>query len=214
MVRGRRAAARRSIVLNDHRAQPAWAGRVHGEEGYLLGLLVGDGTLKNDKAVLSVWRPAAAVNGTEHAGVDGVMAEALRAAQDAAASGGFRGLAGDRRTERVSSVASALKALAARVGMSPAARSITPAMERGSSEFYRGFLRGFFDADGSVQGNQQKGVSVRLAQSDLPRLQAVQRMLLRLGIVSSLYRRAPDRRAPQPAGRQRRSGGLRDQAPS
>ena len=30
-----------------------------------------------------------------------------------------------------------------------------------------------FDADGSVQGSQTKGVSVRLAQSDLPRLEAV-----------------------------------------
>ena len=30
-------------------------------------------------------------------------------------------------------------------------------------------------------------MSVRLAQSDLPRLQAVQRMLLRLGIASSIY---------------------------
>jgi ribonucleoside-diphosphate reductase alpha chain len=32
-----------------------------------------------------------------------------------------------------------------------------------------------------------KGVSVRLAQSDLARLEAVQRMLLRLGIVSTIY---------------------------
>ena len=52
------------VVLNDHRSQPAWDGRFSAEQGYLLGLLVGDGTLKSDKAVLSVWRPAAAVNGT------------------------------------------------------------------------------------------------------------------------------------------------------
>src|SRR5262249_10863444 len=62
------------------------------------------------------------------------------------------------------------------------------ALEQASSEAYRGFLRGFFDADGSVQGTQAKGVSVRLAQSDTDRLDAVQRMLLRLGIVSTLYR--------------------------
>ena len=46
----------------------------------------------------------------------------------------------------------------------------------------------------SVQGTQAKGVSIRLSQSDLVVLEAVQRMLLRLGIVSTLYR---DRR---PAG--------------
>ena len=158
------------------------------EEGYLLGLLVGDGTLKSDKAVLSVWRPAAVVNGTESAGVDGVMDEAVRAARTLSHRADFAGwqaVAG--RNEYRLSLA-ALKALAHKVGMRPGEKAITPALERASSEFYRGFLRGFFDADGSVQGTQEKGVSVRLAQSDLPRLLAVQKMLLRLGIVSVVYR--------------------------
>ena len=175
------------VLLNDHRANPSWDGDLTREEGYLLGLLVGDGTLKTDAAVLSVWRPAAVVNGTAGAGVDGVMAEALHAAKTLphrADFTGWREIAG-RNEHRL--VVGALKALASRLGMQRGNKSITPAMERGSSEFHRGFLRGFFDADGSVQGNQRKGVSVRLSQSDLPRLQAVQRMLLRLGIVSVLY---------------------------
>ena len=175
------------VVLNDHRGQPAWDGKFSAEQGYLLGLLVGDGTLKSDKAVLSVWRPAAAVNGTATAGVDGVMAEALRAARTLPHRADFAGwqeISG--RNEYRLSLA-ALRTLAAAVGMSPGQKAITPALEQGSSEFYKGFLRGFFDADGSVQGSQQKGVSVRLAQSDLPRLQAVQRMLLRLGIASTIY---------------------------
>ena len=176
------------IVLNDHRPQPQWDGEFTVEEGYLLGLLVGDGTLKADKAVLSVWRPAAAVNGTETAGVDGVMVDALRAARTLPHRADFAGwqAIGGRNEYRLS--LAALKALAVRVGMSSGQKVLTPAIERGSSAFYRGFLRGFFDADGSVQGSQQKGVSVRLAQSDLPRLLAVQRMLLRLGVVSALYR--------------------------
>jgi ribonucleoside-diphosphate reductase alpha chain len=48
-------------------------------------------------------------------------------------------------------------------------------------------LRGLFDADGSVQGSQSKGVSVRLSQSDPVLLQRAQRMLLRMGIASSIY---------------------------
>ena len=190
------------VVLGDHRANPAWPGDLTREEGYLLGLLVGDGTLKADAAVLSVWRPAAAVNATVGAGVDGVMTEALHAAKTLphrADFTGWREIAG-RNEYRL--IVGALKGLANRLGMEPGSKSITPAMERGSSEFYRGFLRGFFDADGSVQGDQRKGVSVRLSQSDLPRLQAVQRMLLRLGIASVLYnerrpagvRRLPDGR--------------------
>lgn len=45
------------IVLHDHRALGGWDGAGTEAEGYLLGLLVGDGTLKADKAVISVWAP-------------------------------------------------------------------------------------------------------------------------------------------------------------
>jgi ribonucleoside-diphosphate reductase alpha chain len=175
------------LLLNDHRANPSWQGDLTLEEGYLLGMLVGDGTLKTDAAVLSVWRPAAAVNGTERFGVDGVMGEALRAAATLPHRADFAGWSPIAGRNEFRLTLAALKRLADRVGMMPRSKSITPAMERASSEFYRGFLRGLFDTDGSVQGDQRKGVSVRLAQSDLPRLQAVQRMLLRLGIASTLY---------------------------
>ena len=193
------------VVLNDHRAAPHWPGPYTWEEGYLLGLLVGDGTLKADKAVLSVWQPAAAANGPEGLpcpGVSAVMAEALRAARSMPHRADFTGwhqVAG--RAEHRMSLA-ALKRLAADVGMRPGRKTVTPAMERGSSDFCRGFLRGLFDADGSVQGSQAKGVSVRLAQSDLALLEAVQRMLLRLGINSRIYReRRPAGRARLPDGK-------------
>src|SRR5207245_6730550 len=82
----------------------------------------------------------------------------------------------------------ALKTLALALGMRPGHKAITPEIERCSSNFYRGFLRGLFDADGCVLGTQAKGISVRLAQASEPTLQAVQRMLARLGIASRIYR--------------------------
>src|SRR5579883_1503033 len=42
------------VLLNDHRANAEWGGALSAEQGYLLGLLVGDGTLKHDAAVLSM----------------------------------------------------------------------------------------------------------------------------------------------------------------
>ncbi len=183
------------VLLNDHRANAQWQGNYNREQGYLLGMLVGDGTLKQDKAVLSVWKPAAVANGADAVlpqGAEAVMAKVLKAARSLSHRSDFAGwseVAG-RNEYRLS--LSALKQLAEEVGMAPGNKAITPAMEQASSDFYRGFLRGLFDADGSVQGSQQKGVSVRLAQSDLPRLEAAQRMLLRLGIASSIYK---DRRA-------------------
>ena len=180
------------VLLNRHLGQQ-WAGPLGDAEGYLLGLLVGDGTLKADKAVLSVWPARQAVNGADApAGGWSVMraAEAAaRALPHRADFGGFHEVPG--RGEWRLSLA-ALRDLAFELGMRPGDKAITPAMERGSSAFHEGFLRGLFDADGSVQCTQAKGVSVRLAQSDLARLEAVQRMLLRLGIPSTIYR---DRRA-------------------
>ncbi|MCK4706847.1 MAG: ribonucleoside-diphosphate reductase, partial [Gammaproteobacteria bacterium] len=154
-------------------------------------LLVGDGTLKTDKAVLSVWQPAAVANGAAallSTGVQAVMAEALRAAESLPHRSDFSGwseVAG-RNEHRLSTAA--IKQLAEELGMQVGDKRITSVMEQASSNYYRGFLRGMFDADGSVQGSQAKGVSVRLAQSDLPRLEAIQRMLLRLGVASQLYK--------------------------
>ena len=74
---------------------------------------------------------------------------------------------------------------------------------RRSSAFHAAFLRGLFDADGSAQGGQQKGVSVRLAQSSIETLRAAQRMLLRLGIASTIYEeRRPQGLRPLPDGRE------------
>ncbi len=179
------------VVLHDHRENTEWAGDYTREQGFLLGLLVGDGTLKADKAILSVWKAAAVVNGavsTLSQGIQALMSEALEAARTLPYRSDFTGWmeVAERNEYRLSTAA--LKKLAEEVGMAPGEKGITPAMERASSAFYGGFLRGLFDADGSVQGTQEKGVSIRLAQSDSSLLQAAQRMLLRLGIASSLDR--------------------------
>jgi ribonucleoside-diphosphate reductase alpha chain len=200
------------VLLNDHRACAQWEGDYTREQGYLLGLLVGDGTLKQDKAVLSVWKPAAVANGVDASlsdGVSAVMAEALNAAMSLPHRADFSGWSevSERNEYRMS--LAALKQLAEEMGMEVGDKAITAVMEQASSRFYRGFLKGFFDADGSVQGTQRKGVSVRLAQSDLPRLEAVQRMLLRLGVVSQIYK---DRRAQTTASLPDGKGGVAEYA--
>jgi ribonucleoside-diphosphate reductase alpha chain len=202
------------LVLSDHRENASWGGECSREEGYLIGLLMGDGVLQSEVAVLSVWNPAAEANGSEGGiaqGVRTLMAEADAAARSLSYKyrsdfKGWNAVAG-RNEYRMN--LRPLTALAESLGMKPAQKAITPAMERASSDFYRGFLRGFFDTDGSVQGHQSKGVSVRLAQSDIERLQAVQRMLLRIGVTSRIYRnRRPAGSSILPDGR----GGARSYA--
>lgn len=182
------------VLLNDHRTNAHWDGKYGKHEGYLMGLLLGDGTLKQDEAVLSVWNPPVVVNGEtagNTAGTETVMQAALEAAKRLPHRADFKGwyeVAG-RNEYRLSTAA--IRDLASDLGMSAGNKKMTSFVEQTSSEFYKGFLRGLFDADGSVQGSQAKGVSIRLAQSDAGALQATQRMLLRLGIASVIY---PDRR--------------------
>ena len=166
------------VAVHDHRGTDGWGGQYGEAEGYLLGLLVGDGTLTSEKAVISVWPSP---------GADGIMEAASVAASSLPARADFKGWQQSATRPARHLVLGAVRQLAMTLGPAPGRKTITPDVERQSSAFYCGFIRGLFDCDGSVQGSQLKGVSVRLAQSDLPMLQAVQRMLLRLGIASRVY---------------------------
>lgn len=167
------------LVLHDHRQLISWDGLYGENEGYLIGLLIGDGTLKTDKVLLSAWPD-------QHSA--GMMEAAFEAAKTLPHRADFKGWwkVSERNEYRMS--LAALRKLAVNLGMRPGDKLITPYLETGtSSDFAKGFLRGFFDADGSVQGSQEKGFSVRLAQSNSERLEAVQRILARFGIISNLY---------------------------
>ncbi len=185
------------IVLNDHGDGAGWPGPHSEAEGYLLGLLVGNGTFAGSRAVLSAWPGRITACGTlERPGVLAVMAAAADAAARLPHRADFEGwteIAG--RGERRLRLA-ALARLAGSLGLGARSKTVTPAVEQTSSAFYRGFLRGLFDSEGNLQGSQAKACSVRLAQSDLGLLQGVQRMLLRLGISSRIYanRRSAGRR--------------------
>lgn len=196
------------ILLHNHRALVGWPGELSEGEGYLLGLLVGDGVLKKETAVLSVWAKEQVVHGfPQKSGAFSVMDLALSYALELPHRSDFLGWSPIEARGEYRLKSAGLKALAERMGLHPGRKTVTPEIERASSDGYRGFLRGLFDCDGSVQGNQGKGVSIRLAQSDFEFLQVVQRMLLRLGIVSTIYKdRRPAGKRSMPDGK----GGKRE----
>ncbi len=164
------------IKLHNHR-EFAWEGEGTFDEGWLLGSLVGDGTFDHKTAKLVYW-------GEQR----GIMAEQARRSIHGSLKA-RADLQGYDQVEhdRVIVQSAGLRDLAADYGIYRGHKTITPFVEQGSSAFYGGFLQGLFDADGTVIGTQIKGVSVRLAQSDLGLLHAAQRMLLRLGVASTIY---------------------------
>ena len=187
------------ILLNNHREADFWNGKFTFEEGYLIGLLLGDGTLKKDKAILSSWG--------EDKGSKAVRKLAFEYAENMPHRSDFSGwIPVKGRSEYRMSLAY-LKELTGKLGLESNEKRITDLMEKASSDFCKGLIRGLFDSDGSVQGNQQKGVSVRLAQSNLEILKAVQRILLRFGIYSKIYaNRRPHGFSRMPNGK----GGLKE----
>ena len=177
------------VVLQNHISNSAWKGNYSYKEGYLMGVLIGDGTLKQDKAVLSAWLPRRTTAvGLTVSGQQAVMDNVSYIAMSLPHRADFNGWSEVKNRGEYRLSLASIKQLAQELGMRPGYKTITKLMEESSSEFYKGLLKGLFDTDGSVQGNQNKGVSVRLSQSDLFLLEAAQRMLLRLGIASKIYK--------------------------
>ena len=161
------------IVMHDH-AQVQWAGFGGQDEGWLVGSLLGDGNLGPRSANLDYW-------GENRAEMASVAVEAMARCFPSSTARASTQKAYTRVTSRP------MMNLAGRFGLTHTSKDLNEATESASSEFYAGFLRGWFDADGSVQGDRVKGVSIRLSSVKHHNLRVAQRMLLRLGIYSVIY---------------------------
>ena len=172
------------IVIHNHENNK-WEGNGILEEGWLLGNLLGDGNIeKNTNTVnLEYWG-----ENCEY------MIEQAKLFIDKSnikhrsdMLGGYQtpSLINNIKKMRIGSVG--LFSLVEKYNMH-IKKEITDEIEKGSHNFYKGFLQGWFDADGSIQGNFEKGLSIRLWSVDYNSLIKAQRMLLRMGILSKVYK--------------------------
>jgi ribonucleoside-diphosphate reductase alpha chain len=161
------------VMLHDHRGLQPWDGAGNSEEGWLLGMLVGDGSLVEvqgkSKAVLRFWEETR----------EGMAAHAVTLLREASGTK-------QERLQHQVVTSTNLARLAESFAITSSNKYNLSGVERGSFDFYRGFLRGFFDAEAFVLGDQSNGIQIRLPQSNRAVLEAVQRMLLRMGIASTL----------------------------
>lgn len=175
-----------------------WAGGegTH-DEGYFLGQVIGDGYVDGEVPVACLWVPPDQdINAYKPAITMKRYAMSLRHRSD------FKGFHVDKRTDvyvKYSMKLVETTDLAKKWGVERIEKKVP---ENGSYDFTVGLLRGFFDADGTVLNGRDKGVSVRLAQVNLSRLEAVQRLLNAMGIMSRIYKnRRPAENRLLPDGR-------------
>ncbi|WIV67905.1 LAGLIDADG family homing endonuclease [Natrialbaceae archaeon AArc-T1-2] len=162
------------------------------EEGRTLGWLVGDGHLKHgeERAVLNFYDEDADISETLVEDVNDVVREPLGNADyeigvnEISRDDGYRGAQAIEQRIR----STRLYEYAEEVGLTEDKLQVPDTVMRGSEEMARGFLQSLFTADGCVQGNVEKGVSVRLWSSDGDLLGDVQQLLLNFGIASKIYK--------------------------
>lgn len=178
-----------------------WDGKGNNEIGWLLGSLLGDGTITEDRAYLCYWgdskmdmkKTAISYVKNNLSYREGFLGEGAEVSYDIDVH------------DRTRFGSAELKKLAEEYGYVKD-KKLKKEIEKTSSHFYRGFLSGWFDADGTVQVDMEKGVSVRLSSSILENLKIAQRMLARLGIISKVYEnRKPEGWYDMPDGK----GGLK-----
>ncbi|MEF8786603.1 MAG: LAGLIDADG family homing endonuclease, partial [Haloarculaceae archaeon] len=161
------------------------------EEGRVLGWLVGDGHLKDgeERAVLNFYDEDAEVSEQFASDVNDIVREPSGNADyevgvnEVSRGDDYRGMQAIEQRIR----STRLYEIAEEVGLTEEKLQVPDVVMRGSEEMARGYLRALFTADGSVQGNVEKGVSVRLASVDSDFLTEVQQLLLNFGIASKLY---------------------------
>lgn len=170
------------IKINNHRENIKWEGNGTLEEGYLIGHIIGDGHISKKTACCHIWVKDKGSNGIKN-----FISEIFKNVKDV--KKGFRGwnYNFDKTSEILQCVY--LKKICDKYNiLSGENKKITNEIEKTSSDFHIGFIKGLFDSDGSIQGTQLKGVSNRLSQVKIENLYIAQRMLLRLGINSSIYK--------------------------
>lgn len=168
------------VCLSDNQGT-SWASRGTEGQGYVLGALVGDGTFANATGygAVAYWESDPGHEPVRDYLYEQVVKLGVRS--------DFKGWYPVSQSDQYRLKTTGIRDLAAKFGIYYKNKTVTSEVECASFDFYRGFLRGLFDADGHVEGaSTAGGVSVRLTSIDLPALYAVQRMLVRLGIRSTV----------------------------
>jgi len=154
--------------------------------GRILGWLVGDGTIKADRAVLSFFGEEKQELAPMFAKYINDIVEPVGINPNRTYTVGVVDIK-DRDEARVQS--DRLRTLVEGYGLVENKHQVPEVVFKGTEAMQRGFLQALFTADGSVQYFKEKKVaSIRLASSTHELLEQVQQLLGNFGIASRIYK--------------------------
>lgn len=168
------------IKLNSLQGYSWTSGVGNRDQGWLLGQLIGDGCFATDKSAMLYFyneKQDLISNALDKLNNENI---AFTTRHETKINDG-----GSRTTIRSSGLATLAQTFnVTKVNK----KEVNELFESGSMEFYKGFIQGLFDADACVTGSTKTRPSIQITQVSLKTLQTVQRMLLRLGIVSKIHK--------------------------
>ncbi|MGB1286006.1 MAG: LAGLIDADG family homing endonuclease, partial [Aggregatilineales bacterium] len=171
------------------------------EEGRTLGWLIGDGTIKSDRAVLSFFGDEKQELAPMFAGYVNEIVADTGVNTNRTYTVGVVDVTG-RDEARVQS--DRLRTIVEGYGLVEKKHQVPEVVFKGTEDMQRGFLQGLFTADGSVQYFAEKRVvSIRLASNYNDMLEQVQMLLANFGIACRIYqerRKAGYRKLPDGKG--------------
>jgi hypothetical protein len=176
------------ITLHKHWQDDAcqWEGKGSYDEGWLIGWLLADGTYNPDSsAKLDFY-------GSKKCLLDGALKK-LATLDDYLQGDHYSKLrtgTASKSADRVSIGSIGLARVATEYGIARSNKTATELLEETSAEFQRGFLEAYFSADGTVNvgGVKGNGKSIGVTSVNFRNLEVMQRMLLRFGIRSRIWK--------------------------
>ena len=176
------------LCLNNHQ-NLEWDGEGNWDEGYLIGWIIGDGTIST-RTMNNIITEISFFEDDQH--LLSMICELFPKWPNLLYNKG----------NRVRIQGQYLNELQKRFGLEDK-KEINEFIETASSDFLSGFLSGFFDSDGSICIGKRRR-KIILSQSNLKRLEVVQRLLMYFGIPCSI-RKSADSKIEEMCGRQSNS---------
>jgi ribonucleoside-diphosphate reductase alpha chain len=177
------------VVLNDNTNTNRWdkSNSYNENIGYMIGLLLGDGTFDEDGAILSLYEnEVLLIDNKNVCAISDILKKVESIVKFLPHRSDFIGWVKNKNNYTLQ--LKSFSNICSELGISKnEGKTITDKVQETSFDFYCGVIRGIFDTDGCVEGKDKNRNCISITQVKLDLLKRLQQMLLRIGIKSKIY---------------------------